>query len=621
MAHRLTKEAITTYVSAIQEVVAAPAYTTVTYERRAVTSYSGGQASTTPVPQYGFYTDRYGRKVQGIIGFTFPKPGIPSTRYVDVPIYTYHPAVVGVVGRDATTLTDGQLGWNAGAQSVGIIDGDFVVECVVDSAVQGVLVGIQPAGGQVASFNALEHAVLISPSQSPSAVERGSIKATGGPVSGAIKVRIERINGKVRCLAGESLSYSSSTRSSGPMVMSAVICSGGDSVDDARLLSVHTLSSTGDWGWGTGSADARLQASSTWSLGGYASINDGHARLIIDLSVFASEGDYSAAEMRLDEPALKASGFNDVDLSVAVMALPMTLSALGVSIDIGSASSVTTMTMRSGDYDYGDASLVIDHMSVYSLSNDEPQGYESASEALFVGDYYVVDPVAYATLVDSLQLGSAYDLILRMDLDLADHLVLMDEASIGLIISALLENKIGLADASVRTSRDTFEYINSVTGLSGLYDFTGSTYSTNILTGAVSRYAGFDFDGFCRVGMDTYGYRKDGLYRIGGDTDGGSYIGARADFGAEDFGTAQGKRVGNIFMGLATDGQVYVRTVEDGDQEMVYRAYERKGEYRADMQRGRASRFWRLRLEVVESNYAELDNIEWVLTQTGRRSN
>lgn len=621
MAHRLTKEAITTYVPAIQEVIAVPAYTAVTYERRAVTTYSGGQASAAPVPQYGFYTDSNGNKAQGIVGFYAPKAGKPSTRYVDVPLFVYHPAVEAVAGRDAATLTDGQLGWNAGAQSVKSVDGDFIISCVVDSGVQGVLIGVQSLDGQVASLNAIDHGVLISPSQPPSAVDRGVIKTTGSPISGLARISIERIGGRVRCLVADSLIYQSQSRSSGPVVLSAVMYSGGDSADDPTISSLSSMSSSGEWSWGSGSPHERLVMVSDWVWSGAASVNDGHARMSIDVGVSISTSDYASATMLIAEPVLEASGFNDVDLAVAVLALPLTMRALGTSIDIGSASSVLDMTMRSGDYDYGESHVVIDGFSVYALSTEEPVGYEVISEAVSAGDFYVVDPVAYATLVDSLSLSSGMDLLIRMDMDLADHLVLTDEASIGLIISALLENKIGLADTSVRSSRDIFEYINSVTGLSGLYDFTGSTYSTNILTGAVSRYAGFDFDGFCRIGMRTYGYRKDGLYLIGGQTDRGEYIGARADFGAEDFGTAQGKRVGNIFMGLATDGQVYVRATEDGDQQKIYRAYQRKGEYRADMQRGRASRFWRLRLEVVEGNYAELDNVEWVLTQTGRRSN
>lgn len=611
MAHRLTKQAITTYVPAIQEVVATPAYTTVTYERQAVTRWVG--ADTSP---------RLPPSTNGYQGVSLPvrDPGRPVTVYVDVPVYTYHPAVIGVTGRDSATITDSQLGWNAGAHSVDSLSGDFVIRCEVDAASMGVLVGIQPVGGAVASFNAIVHGVLISPAQNPSAVERGSIKAVGSAAAGKLRVSIERIAGRVRLLVDGVLAYTSDTESLGDVVLSSVMYAGADYVDNPEFVDAIALESNGDWGWGEGATAPQLRIESGWGWAGRAALNDGYARMSIDMSMRASDDDYASMVWVMDEPALLASSLNDANLAVAVMDLPLTMAALGVTVELGTSSSTVGMTMRSGDYDYGEVGLLIDSPSVFALSTEAPAGEETTSDALIVADFYFLDPVAYATLIDSLSVGSTLDLLLKINADLADHLVLLDESDIGLVVMALLENRIGLADSSVRNSRDVSEYIDAVTGLAGLYDFTGSTYSTNIATGAVTRYAGFDFAGFCRVGMRTYGYRKDGLYLIGGETDSGAQIGARADFGADDFGSAQGKRVGNVFMGLSTDGQVYVRTIEDGDQQMIYRAYNRRSEFRADMQRGRDSRFWRLRLEVVEGNYAELDNIEWVLTQTGRRS-
>jgi hypothetical protein len=145
-------------------------------------------------------------------------------------------------------------------------------------------------------------------------------------------------------------------------------------------------------------------------------------------------------------------------------------------------------------------------------------------------------------------------------------------------------------------------------------------YATNLLTGAATRYEGFGFDGFCRVGMDTYGFKSDGLYKIGGGDDSGAPINMLIDFAADEFGTPQGKRVGNVFLGLETDGDVFVRMTDDDDREANYRAYQRRSEFRADMGRGGKSRFWRLRLEVLDSTEARLDNFEWVVSTTGRRT-
>lgn len=610
MAHRLIKQAIENYVPAIAEVVATPAYSEVAYVKQQVLKWTSEYKTV-------YYTYILNGQTISIPAQIYA--GKPY--YVEelVPVYTNHPAVAGVPGRDAANVTDSQIGWNGGAQSLAVLDGDFVMHCVVSSIAQGVLVGVQPAGLPSGDFSAITHGILISGAK-PSAVESGASRITGSQFSGDISVRIQRI-GKVVTYEAGSLAYTSTAESSGPMVMSAVMYAGTDYVDDPQFANAVLLSSVGGWGWADGSGVFALKANSSWGWAGYASVNDGEVRLTLDLEMRAGDEEISSARMVMDEPTItQASGFSDIDRAVASMVIPMAMTALGISVDMGAASMSFGMTMRSGDYDYGEASLVIDDIGIYALSDEKPEGYVSADEAAFMGDFYMVDPVAYASLVESLSIGTSLDLLMSMDADLADHLVLMDETSIALIIQALLENKIDLADSSSRSSRDLFDYVNSVTGMSGTYDFSGHTYATNLVTGAVSRYAGFDFDGFCRVGMKSFAFRQDGLYELGAENDNGNAIGTRVDFAAEDFGSAQSKRVGNIFMGLSTDGQVFVRTEEDGGNEMIYRAYQRKAEFRADMQRGRASRFWRLRLEVVDASYTELDNVEWVITPTGRRS-
>jgi hypothetical protein len=620
MAHRLIKQAIETYVPAVAEVVAIPAYSEVSYVKKAVTKTGGKAQSTIPVPVYGPVKDEYGRTSQGIIGYT----AAPTSTYVvyeDVPVYTFHPGVPGIPGKDAVTLTDQQFGWNSGAQSVDSVDGDFQIHCAVDASVQGVLVGIQAAGGQSGSFNSVEHGILIASAQPVAVIERGVNKSTGALVAGQVFITISRAAGAVTYRIGETPIYTSAVMSSGPMVMSAVMYAGSDAVDDPRLSELTSLASTGEWGWGSGSGFYELRMRSSWGWNGHAAVNDGEVRMSFDVDISTKDEEFSSVLLELDAPVLvRASGFDDIDLASAAGVIPMSMQAMGISIDVGAVSLDLSTTMRASEYDYGETILLLDGMEVFALSDEQPAGVVTVGEIAFMGDYYFVDPVVYASLVSSLSVGSSFDLLMSMEADLADHLMLMDETSIALMIQALLENRIGIADASTRSARDVFDYVDSITGLAGQYDFSGTTFATNLVTGTVGRYAGFDFDGFCRVGMQSYGFRADGLYLLGAQNDNGSAIGTRVDFAAEDFGSVQSKRVGNIFMGLSTDGQVYVRTEEDGEQQMTYRAYQRKAEFRADMQRGRASRFWRLRLEVVEATHTELDNVEWVITPTGRRS-
>jgi hypothetical protein len=611
MAHRLIKQAVAAYLPAIQEVIARPAYSEVIYTLESVLKYK----KTYQTVNLTYYVNgRY---------FTIPTRLYSSTAYwVDEMVATYinHPAVEAVEGRDAQYLTDSQIGWNGGAQSLAVSSGDFFMQATVNSSVQGVLVGIQGSGLPSGVFNSLEHAVLVSGSR-VSIVESGNTVLDAVAFAGDLLITIQRIGSQITYQAGSLIDYVSTRPSTGSKAMSAVLYAGTDYVDDPSFGAPGLMSSRGDWAWGDGSGVYSLKVSSPWQWPGFASLNDGELSLIIDMDMRASDEDYSAVTLEMDEPIIsKAAGFSEVDLAVATVDIPVVMQALGIDIDIGRSSMSFGSTMRASDYDYGEVALVMDEPSLTAISEELPEGEVNAADLVYVGDYYIVDPMAYVDVVESLSVGSGFELILGMSVDLADYLSLFDEIDVRQIILALLTNNIGLADSSLRSSRDVFDYIDSVTGLAGSYDFSGHTYATNIVSGAVGRYAGFDFDGFCRVGMNSYGIRSDGLYKLGSENDNGSAIGTRVDLSAEDFGSAQGKRVGNIFMGLSTDGKVYVRMTDDAKQEFIYRAYQRRDEYRADMGRGSKSRFWRLRLEVVDASRTELDNIEWVITSTGRRS-
>lgn len=111
-------------------------------------------------------------------------------------------------------------------------------------------------------------------------------------------------------------------------------------------------------------------------------------------------------------------------------------------------------------------------------------------------------------------------------------------------------------------------------------------YAVNVLTGALTTYQNFGFTQFARVGGETYAIRPDGLYCLRGDTDNGETLRAMIDFGASDYGTAQGKRIAHVYAGVTTDGEVYVRVIPDDGAERCYRAVGDSPEFRAPVARG-----------------------------------
>ena len=610
MAHRLTKQATTTYTPAVQAVIARPGYWESYTTRELVTKYTTSSTRTTSqlVPVYGKVVDQYGRQSQGVVGFV-PQTvtgGKPYTAYEDVVRYRYREPVQGVEGRDASVNVNPQEGWNAGAHSVRQVDGDFSLSFDMPAGVAGALVGLADPSSAVGSYGAIEHSVrAMQQDSSPWVVERGQELAQPFSAADPYQVVVSRRDGQVTYRIGSAV-YSSARESRGPKVLAAVLYSAADYVENPKVGGLVALSSTGEWDWYNTFGAVPIRARAMWAWDGMATVGDGRtsdAGMTIDMGLRASEGDYASASLVMDEPGLSSTfGFTAVEFVSVTVVAPMDMLAIGEEVDVGLVTGVFDMSMQGGEYDYGNASMDMGDIGVWSLSTEAPTGQIDAADAFFAFDNYSFDPIIYALISDGLRVGGTIDLLISIDADLAEHLALMTSADAPMILRAMIDNRIKFSDSLASVNRTLIQY------------------ATNLATGAVGRYDGFNFEGFCRVGMTTFGYRGDGLYRIGADDDNGALVSAMLELAADDFGTAQGKRVGNVFLGLATDGDVYVRLIEDDQTERTYRAYQRRAEHRADFAKGAKSRFWRLRLEITDASQVELDNIEWVLAPTGRRT-
>ena len=144
-------------------------------------------------------------------------------------------------------------------------------------------------------------------------------------------------------------------------------------------------------------------------------------------------------------------------------------------------------------------------------------------------------------------------------------------------------------------------------------------YSINAVTGAVSRYAGYDFKGFAKAGMHTYGFRRDGVYCLGAPSDDGQMLSAAIELAAQDFGVANHKRLDSLLIGASTDGRMFVRIIDDNGVETTHPVEVRGSEARARLPKGRNSRYWRAQIIIEDATEARIDNIEWVHGITGRR--
>ena len=141
-------------------------------------------------------------------------------------------------------------------------------------------------------------------------------------------------------------------------------------------------------------------------------------------------------------------------------------------------------------------------------------------------------------------------------------------------------------------------------------------YATNVLTGAVSRYEGFDFVSFASVGQDTYAAAENGIYRV---THNSEPLQAAIEFAAVGAGAGNGKRLESVYLGLDSDGETYLRVTGDDGVERSYKAVGRGGMLRGQMAKGVKSRHWDVRLEVLDATSLELDRVEWLMPISARR--
>lgn len=224
-------------------------------------------------------------------------------------------------------------------------------------------------------------------------------------------------------------------------------------------------------------------------------------------------------------------------------------------------------------------------------------------EVLGVSDFTAFETAILLVSMDGLDVSDGATLTLILELATADGLTLSDSTGLGAIAELVTHEVVRINNTLALSQREALQY------------------AVNIATGALSVYSGFDFSGFIRLGGETFGWRTDGLYRIGAPTDNGALIQALIDYGASDLGSAQAKRIAMAWIGVRTDGGVYLRVQADSGSEYVYRATAAQDTHRAQLGKGLTGRQWNLKLEIEDASYASVDSIELDVGVTQRRFN
>ena len=253
------------------------------------------------------------------------------------------------------------------------------------------------------------------------------------------------------------------------------------------------------------------------------------------------------------------------------------------------------------DRPYGQAQLTLPVPRMYADDGVTYPGFTFHLENLELRDELVPDPTLFASIQFGLELEPSLSLGTLVQGSFFEGLILDPLLSIDAYIHALIQSGVNLSSAT-QAPKEGF----------GQYGF-------DLDTAAATRYEGFDFRGFAYTGEDTFAFRKDGVFRLRAGDDDGELRSALVDFGVTGMGAMGKKHIETVFLGMGTDGRVYLKLTGDGAPEKTYRVIQRDPTYRVLTGRGLTAREWGAKLEVVDSSEIELEEVEFVVAATGRK--
>lgn len=187
--------------------------------------------------------------------------------------------------------------------------------------------------------------------------------------------------------------------------------------------------------------------------------------------------------------------------------------------------------------------------------------------------------------------------------------------------------------ATIDSTAAMQELLAEALHVGAVLDLAGEVYTVlavNAVTAAVTRYANYPFNSMARVNTDYVGAADDGLYLLEGDTDDGDPIAAGMKTGLMDFGSADLKRVPNVYAGLTRAGRLVLKvvTASRADEAPKERWYALKQNLRGgdvvggrfELGRGIKSRYWQFEVINVDGDDFELDALDIDLVRLSRRS-
>lgn len=602
-------------------------------QKLALVKYTPGTPEVLPVPAYCVTIPEYIPAHTGISGWVYginTGIGQDAGQTVFIPQFKQYPAQTiyrevcypAVPGKKAVPAVVQYTpihGWNSGARSKEMLEGDGHFAFQVGQSPGAVVVGLS-SNNLTTLPNEQTHALYIHDGQ-VDIMESGSVVAYNVlEHDGATVYRIARRGDRIT-YETDDWSHESAIPSQSPVALDASLYSSGDYIENP-VLEIYAPS-----GYGTGSLPALTGVGSDASgysigFGSLAALTgeaeggmlEGGGGSLAALSGWGSDrAGYGFVDGKL--PALTGSGdggFPEFEIATAQgYTSPLTGIGFGITGEIGEAAgALGAMTGWASDRaGYAAAEGTLEALTGFGYGGDPGPAVDFITSTLVIGNAFDAPLMAADTITTRLTIGSSFTLTSQAGDDFASALifggsfsdtsVMADGYRSGLLFGFRLYDQHAADD------------------LAGALATQSQQLAVNAATGAPSRYVDFDFKAFAQVGQDLYALRSDGLYRIGAG-DSGETLRARVDLGATDFGASQAKRVESVLLGADTDADVQVRLKADsGDNVYPLKFYGPMA--RAVTAKGANGRLWNTVLEIDGASYFEMDTIEWRVGASSRR--
>ena len=537
-------------------------------------------------------------------GFSF---GYVCTDRLTQSFYPATPAVAPKPSTPATpaqTLTNYNLGWNSGARSIQVLDGNGFLSFTTPSGPVGAVVGFA-ADDPDGAYLGITHAFYIT-STAVRVFESGVERFYVGSRQSGAAYKIARFAGVVTYFVNGVAVYTSAVPSTGTVFMDTSFYAGGDSVADPVIGGTTTAAGVLPALRANGGQGARASADVTLpALAVDARVAQGVFAVFPILLALGSNYSFGGVVVAL--PSLTTyseAGLPSPPYALADNALlTVTASGTGLTGEIGGAAvSLPPFSALASKGAYGAAVVMLPALGARGYATE---GNENATVgALLMGDIsFVAEPVFMAVLNSAGVATTLLAVSVLADAAVASSAAASSVWSFSQIAAAIMQSVITGAALGPRSFQGAAAWV------------------VNLDTNASSTYENFAFSSYAQCGDAYFGAMPDGVYRLGGADDAGGDIDASIDLGSGVLGTTYQKRLTECYLGVASEGQMALRmTVEGATYDYATRGFSPELKMqRVDIGKGIKANYFALELHNSEGCDFELDKVEFRLSELTRR--